>query len=500
MGVCEQCYTGYYVSSNGSCLQSDVTTPAFVGCAQWAPNNVCTKCSVKYYFGANNTCIQVNDYCRLWDTTTGACTDCYLGYVVANNTCVLNPAGQPLAPNVAANPLCHQWNGTVCLSCATRSYFDAKQICQPVSDYCWTFDPLNGVCLTCFKGYDLVNNTCVYSPSNTAAVTDPGCGIWNGSVCLACSHWFVFNAKGVCIPVAGQCRTYDNATGNCLTCYKGYDLVSGVCNYSASNNAPVSDPGCGAWNGTVCVSCSKNWVFNKNGVCVTVSDQCRTWDTVGICTGCYLGYVLANGTCSFAVNAAVPDLGCKIWNFTLGSCATCSNWWFYNTTSHLCQQVSTLCATFDPATGWCLTCYSGYALDSGVCVVVPLSAPHGPTEYGCAVWNGTVCVSCSFNWVFNGKGVCVTVSDQCKTHDNTGNCLSCYVGYALANGTCVYAPQTQANGGCNTWNWANQTCSKCSVNWVFDSNGNCVAVSDQCRTFDAAGNCLSCYRGYDLTD
>lgn len=371
MGVCEQCYTGYYISSNGSCLQSDITTPAFVGCAEWAPNNVCKKCSVKYYFGADNTCVQVNDYCRLWNISTGACTDCYLGYVVANNSCVLNPVGLPLAPEVAGNPLCHQWNGSVCLSCATRSFFDANRICQLVNDHCWTFDPLNGVCLTCYKGYDLVDNICVYSPSNNAAVTDPGCGIWNGAVCLSCSQWFVFNAKGVCIPVSGQCRTYDNATGNCLTCYRGYDLENGSCNFSPSNTAPVSDPGCSLWNGTVCLSCSKNWVFNSNGICVTVHDTCRTFDASGVCTGCYLGYSVVNGSCTVSVIGLVPDAGCKIWDFTTNSCNTCSAWFFYNTTSKLCLPVSNLCHTFDPSNGWCLTCYNGYTLNSGVCIIQP---------------------------------------------------------------------------------------------------------------------------------
>ena len=30
------------------------------------------------------------------------------------------------------------------------------------------------------------------------------------------------------------------------------------------------------------------------------------------------------------------------------------------------------------------------------------------------------------------------------------------------------------------------------------SEGGCVSVSTNCRTFDADGRCTSCYKGYDL--
>ena len=36
------------------------------------------------------------------------------------------------------------------------------------------------------------------------------------------------------------------------------------------------------------------------------------------------------------------------------------------------------------------------------------------------------------------NGVCVPVNDQCSTFDeNTGDCLSCYLGYNLEGGKCI---------------------------------------------------------------
>jgi hypothetical protein len=112
---------------------------------------------------------------------------------------------------------------------------------------------------------------------------------------------------------------------------------------------------------------------------------------------------------------------------------------------------------------------------------------------------GVTCTECSFGWVFNLVGTCISVSDQCKTYDAAnGECLTCYNGYSVVNGSCLYNNESPAQGGCKDWSWAAKTCNACADNWVL-LNGLCVAVSDQCRTHDANGWCTACYRGYDLT-
>ena len=74
---------------------------------------------------------------------------------------------------------------------------------------------------------------------------------------------------------------------------------------------------------------------------------------------------------------------------------------------------------------------------------------------------------------FMKDGVCVRVSDQCKTWStSTGECLTCYDGYKLSQGACVIDGGSGSGSG-------NGNCPYRTVR----INGNCVAVSNQCKTW-----------------
>jgi hypothetical protein len=46
-----------------------------------------------------------------------------------------------------------------------------------------------------------------------------------------------------------------------------------------------------------CIKCAFRTVL-KDGKCLVVSAQCKTWDeTSGLCTSCYGGYTLTDGVC-----------------------------------------------------------------------------------------------------------------------------------------------------------------------------------------------------------
>jgi proprotein convertase subtilisin/kexin type 5 len=423
---------------------------------------------------------------------------------VVNGSCLAD-AVPPIGQDIAANPLCASWKGSQCLACASRSFTNANGICQAVSDNCNTWDKLDGYCLTCYAGYDLVNGTCLFSSSNTAPVTDAGCKVWQNGKCNQCSDFWTFNSNGACIPVNDQCKTYNTTDGECLSCYSGYDLVNGSCLYSESNSAKPTDAGCSTWDwaNAKCTVCSTNWVFDSNGLCIPVSDQCRTSNTQGLCDSCYRGYDIVNGSCVFSSSNSAPlaDAGCHIWNWTTNACEVCSDRWVLANTG-ACAQVSDLCETYS-SNGFCSSCYAGYDLANGTCVYSS-SNTAAPADSGCSKWVKGACQACSVGWVFNANGKCITVSDQCKTYDAaSGDCLSCYNGYDLVNGSCLYSESNNAkptDGGCAAWDWANAKCKSCSTNWVFDSNGLCITVSDQCRTANTNGLCDSCYRGYDLVN
>jgi hypothetical protein len=481
-GLCLQCYQGYTVVNNCCELASQDS-----GCAVWN-GNVCSVCSKGWWKNANGVCQVVSDLCSTWSESTGACLSCYGGYVLNGGVCEINT--NPF--NGGNNLLCGTWNGTQCLKCSRRAYFNNQGICVAVSDQCATFDPLNGNCLSCYGGYSLSAGVC--SKSAVSTPSDLGCKTWNSAqnVCLECSFRFFFNGT-VCVPVSDQCSTWD-VSGRCTLCYAGYQLVSGVCQKAAEQK--VSDLGCALWNWSQqqCLQCSNNWVFNSQGVCVPVSDQCKTFNTAGNCVSCYVGYTIISGQCQLSPDQRPSDLGCATWNWTNKTCLQCSNNWVFNSQG-VCTPVSDQCATFNLA-GNCVTCYKGYVLNAGRCDLAPQETNP---DLGCATWDwvNKVCLGCSSNWVKNAQGVCTPVSDQCATFNTAGNCLSCYKGYVLNAGKCELAPkETNPDLGCATWDWTNKICLQCSNNWVFNSQNVCVPVSDQCATFNLAGDCVTCYKGY----
>ena len=202
------------------------------GCQKWDGNHNCLECSVRYYFNQERVCTPISDNCRTWNQETGACQTCYQGHVVNDNgECIVDP--NPFIP--AANSLCKTWDGTRCLECSYRAYFNSENVCTPISDNCNTWDLATGNCLTCYHGFILVDGRCELAPGVTPS--DLGCKIWDwqNQVCLTCSKNWVFNTNNVCTPVSDRCREHDE-NGLCTSCYFGYDLEAGSCIISPSNN------------------------------------------------------------------------------------------------------------------------------------------------------------------------------------------------------------------------------------------------------------------------
>ena len=166
-------------------------------------------------------------------------------------------------------------------------------------------------------------------------------------------------------------------------------------------NRIPSDAGCNDWDwpNQQCKSCSPYWVFNSNNICVPVDPLCKTYDNAnGHCLTCFKGYVLNadTGACDRAADRAVSDAGCAEWNWDQDVCVKCSHYWFMN--NGLCASVSPYCKSYDQANGQCTTCFSGYNLSNGECLVAP--------------------------------------ENFCKTQDQNG-CTTCYDGFVLYQKNCV---------------------------------------------------------------
>lgn len=100
--------------------------------------------------------------------------------------CVESPQSNSLPSDIGCR--IWDWENQICLECSVRWVFDRTGTCMPVSDDCKFYNE-DGLCSECYKGYDLKDGACVFSPKNLEAPSDIGCKIWNWDEkkCLECS-------------------------------------------------------------------------------------------------------------------------------------------------------------------------------------------------------------------------------------------------------------------------------------------------------------------------
>jgi hypothetical protein len=225
-------------------------------------------------------------------------------------------------------------------------------------------------------------------------------------------------------------------------------LKNGRCvmsNLSKSLDSSL-DPGCARWDwpNRKCLKCSTRYYFNRQGVCTQVSDTCNTFNsTTGSCLSCYSGYVMNGTVCIISEgnntnpsnNTNPLDPNCKNFDQLSNMCLQCS-YRFYLASNGVCAQVSDQCQTWNYNNGSCTSCYQGYQLSNGACI---LGDNNNTKDPNCVQYDQTqtICLQCSTRYYFNLNGICTAVSPQCQTWDiKTGSCTSCYQGYTLMNGVC----------------------------------------------------------------
>ena len=68
------------------------------------------------------------------------------------------------------------WDSRRCLECSKGYVFNLNGVCAKVSDLCRSSDT-SGLCLSCYKGYDLINGQCAERIDD--GPTDLGCAKWD---------------------------------------------------------------------------------------------------------------------------------------------------------------------------------------------------------------------------------------------------------------------------------------------------------------------------------
>ncbi len=449
-------------------------------CAKYN-GTVCSLCSNRYYFGPTSFCIPVNPLCNTYNSANGACLTCYPGYSISGIACIVSAR--------QSDPNCKSFSaGGPCTSCYNGFYLSQTQLlCMPLSPLCKTSNLTNGFCLSCFPGYSVnAAGSCVLSYS------DPNCQKFDQTlkICTQCASKFYLDSTSKCRQINPICKTANQNTGACTSCFQGYILSRDTCIIGGASN---SDVNCQNFTNNICQQCYSGYFLNPSGVCTQNNPLCRTSDRNGFCLSCFPGYRLLNNNCSATTSStSSSDVNCKSTDQS-GICTGCYSGYFL-TQGMVCQKMDTLCKTYTASFSACGSCYDGYTLSSGQCLLSTVAASLNNDPY-CIRFQGANCLNCSSGYYLPiNVGICSPLNPLCKDSDmNTGACLSCYQGYSLSGTTCIVTPSIQI-AFCNQI--AGTTCVSC-MDRYYVSNGGCSLVNQLCDSYDmSSGLCLSCIPGY----
>jgi len=158
-------------------------------------------------------------------------------------------------------------------------------------------------------------------------VKDPLCASWDGDICTKCSIGSFFNSNGVCSQVEPSCRSFNQLTGDCISCYPGYQLtITKTCVkiVEGSNRNPL----CSEFTNGVCLKCSSGSFFNGMGICESIDPLCKTSNALsGACTSCFSGYTVGGSKCVVSIES-VRDPLCQEFNELI--CFKCSFGAYFN--------------------------------------------------------------------------------------------------------------------------------------------------------------------------
>ena len=109
----------------------------------------------------------------------------------------------------------------------------------------------------------------------------------------------------------------------------------------------------------------------------------------------------------------------------------CAIRYFLNSLSVKCDQVNALCKDYNAVNGMCTTCFDGYKVSNGACVV----GTNSNSDIYCkTVSVSGLCAEC-YSGFYVKLNKCQAISILCRASNvQTGACLTCYPGYLLSNG------------------------------------------------------------------
>ncbi|KAL7718095.1 Protein serine/threonine kinase [Entamoeba marina] len=389
-------------------------------------NNKTMKCNVGYYSNTND-CIKCSgDNCIT--CSSSQCLTCNNSFILNNegNCASLQSSnGEEIISNYGVIDCNDSYysNNSQCIDCSL-TFGSNCEICN-----------ING-CLNCSNGVIINNGSCSLNTN---------CLNIDYSICLSCNDkgsWFNGNE---CLECGDNCKNCIN--GYCIECNDDYILQSEN-NCIDTNEYPDNCINL-SYYGT-CQRCSDGYYLNNN-LCYECSNECTKCHNLTYCFECNDGYMLNdNNEC---VDMSESNANCKtVIPGSSGGCAICNAGYYREQTTCLsCISNCTKCNNGES----CLICESDYFLlnDASECISYDdLTNCETKTQSGC-----TKCINSSYYLNNQYCTSCDYKTENCKTCNNNGECLTCQNGHILINYECI---NYQLIDNCKES--SNSKCTSCS--------------------------------------
>ena len=211
--ICDECYSGYYLDSNGNCQECGYTY--ITGGRYYSCGKIYYYCD-SGYIHVENSCLKCPsncDYCKYNSETKKAeCSMCETGYVLTSKrdqciycgsgcqTCILNENNAPICTKCDSNTFL---GDNHCLTCPSECRYDCeynatieKYFCNSCSSSNYIFIPENRTCISCSSIEEIGGNAChscyYYSLTNKFR-------------CLTCNDYNYYSKSYVYVQNTYQC-------------------------------------------------------------------------------------------------------------------------------------------------------------------------------------------------------------------------------------------------------------------------------------------------------
>ncbi|XP_031505768.1 uncharacterized protein LOC116268101 [Nymphaea colorata] len=521
---CSACKKGYLLTINATCMLRSVPN-----CRIQLNASSCSVCEPTFLVSGGK-CVKDTSGCVVRNSA-GACQYCWC------SRCLNNFAPNALGICISSN--CATFTEGTCVKCDPGFTLSPANLCiKPITPA--PAQPVTPTAQTAPAQNSQNNPNSQITPNNPPAPATPassssliiGCDLAINGLCVRCGTNFFPNNKGGCKRVIIGCITYDAAELNCVQCIPIYTQTSdGGCLYqptpppnpapapqqtvspqtnspksASSSPAPVApvappvptpapvpistiDQNCLVRNNGSCAICKVRFVLNLyNFSCQPVPKECLTYNSAtGDCLSCAQGFNLFQIWCLGRFNQTDPNCIIKDIN---NYCTTCQQQ-FYQSQGR-CFPLNTQCKTANIIGGDCLSCYSGYIVIDGACVL--LSQQPSCLQYDFQ----SNCVRCAQRYFLQSL-ICVPVSPLCNNYNaQTGVCIDCVAGYGISSVTNNCETVRAPVPNCQTADPVGN-CLSCLNRFYFNTSNACLPVNPLCSKYVAVGGkCLACFTGHNL--